>query len=75
MKRLGILVLAALLHGGAPPASAQCALCRSALESSEEGRAMAGKLNRGILLLLAAPLGVAASVAAAMFRSRRRVKG
>jgi len=68
----GLLVLLALLHA-AVPAAAQCALCRSAVESSEEGRAMAVKLNRAILLLLGAPLGVAASVGAAMLRSRRRL--
>jgi hypothetical protein len=73
MKPLGILVLLACLQAGAPPAFAQCALCRAALESSEEGQAMAGKLNRAILLLLAAPLGVAGSVAAAMLRNRKRL--
>jgi hypothetical protein len=72
MKRLGVLVLLACLQGAAPPAFAQCALCRAAVESSEEGRAMAGKLNRAILLLLAAPLTVAGSVAAAMLRNRNR---
>ena len=68
-----LLVLLALLSVAAPPASAQCALCRAAVESSEEGRAMAAKLNRAILLLLGAPLGVATSVAAAILRSRRRL--
>ena len=68
-----LLFLLALLHGAAGTASAQCALCRSAVESSEEGRAMAVKLNRAILLLLGAPLGVGASVAAAMLRSRKRL--
>lgn len=74
MKGLSILALAALLLAAAPPVSAQCALCRAALESSEEGQAMAENLNRAILLLLGAPLGVAGSVAAAMIRSRRRLK-
>jgi hypothetical protein len=75
MKPLLVLVLAVFLHASAPPAFAQCALCRSAIESSEEGRAMGAKLNRAILLLLGAPLGVATSVAAAMIRSRRRLRG
>lgn len=73
MRRLAIFFLAAFLQAAPPPAFAQCALCREALESSEEGRAMAGKLNRAILLLLTAPLGVAASVATAVIRSRRRL--
>jgi hypothetical protein len=72
MKRLGVLVLLVCLQAAAPPSFAQCALCRAAVESSEEGRAMSGKLNRAILLLLTAPLGVAGSVAAAMLRNRRR---
>ena len=70
----GLFVLLALLHGAAPPAGAQCAMCRAAVESSEEGRAMAVKLNRAILLLLAAPLGVATSVGLAVFRSRTRLR-
>lgn len=73
MKRIGLLVLLALLHAGPRTALSQCALCRAAVESSEEGRAMARNLNRAILLLLGAPFGVAASVATAMIRSRRRL--
>lgn len=68
-----LFVLLALLSVATPPAGAQCALCRAAVESSEEGRAMAAKLNRAILLLLGAPLGVATSVAAAILRSRKRL--
>ncbi len=34
---------------------AQCAMCRTALESSAEGRAIAGGFRKGIVLLLAAP--------------------
>lgn len=72
MKRLPVLALLFVLYG-ADPAFPQCALCRAAVESSEEGRAMAAKLNRAILLLLGAPLGVATTVAAAMLRSRKRL--
>jgi hypothetical protein len=68
-----ILVLAGFLSA-VPAARAQCALCRAAVESSEEGRAMAVKLNRGILLLLGAPLGVGAAVGAALYRSRRQLE-
>jgi hypothetical protein len=71
MKPFRIFLLLASLY--APePTWAQCALCRAAVESSEEGRAMAANLNRAILLLLGAPLLVSAAVAAAMLRSRRR---
>jgi hypothetical protein len=49
------LALGAGLASLAGPAFAQCAMCRSALESSLEGAALQGPLNRAILLLLAAP--------------------
>ena len=68
----GILLAGFLFTGR--PARAQCALCRAAVESSEEGRAMALKLNQAILLLLAAPLGVGAAVGAAIYRSRRQLE-
>jgi len=75
MKALARFLFLLALFAGAPGiASAQCALCRAAVESSEEGRAMAVKLNRAILLLLAAPLGVGTSVGLAVFRSRTRLR-
>jgi hypothetical protein len=67
------VVLASFLFA-VPAARAQCALCRAAVESSEEGRAMAAKLNQGILILLGAPLGVGAAVGAAIYRSRRQLQ-
>lgn len=76
MRALWIaLVLAAGISAPSfvPGAEAQCAMCRTALESSEEGRAMAVKLNQGILLLLGAPITTAAAIAAALLRSRRRL--
>ena len=66
---LGVVCLAA-----APSVEAQCAMCRTALESSEQGRAMAVQFNRGILFLLGAPFGVAALIGIAMVRSRRRLE-
>jgi hypothetical protein len=76
-SRLGLLglfgiTLTALLTF-APPVAAQCAMCRTALESSAEGQAMAVKLNRGILLLLVAPAGIVGFVGVAMLRSRQRL--
>jgi hypothetical protein len=55
-----------------PAVGAQCPMCRTALEASQEGQALAVKLNHGILVLLAAPFGVAALVGATLHRSRRR---
>lgn len=68
------LAAAAVLVVAASSADAQCAMCRAALESSAEGRALIAKLNRGILLLLAAPFGIAAAVAVALAKSRRRLR-
>lgn len=68
------LAAAALLFFFVSRSDAQCAMCRTALESSAEGRALIAKLNLGILLLLAAPLSIAAAVAIAMAKSRRRLK-
>lgn len=47
-----------LAWAGATPAAAQCAMCRTALTQSPEGRAMAESFNRAILLMLAAPYAV-----------------
>jgi len=54
----------------ADPAGAQCAMCRSALESSAEGRAISASLGRAILVLLAAPYLVVAAFATVLFRGR-----
>jgi hypothetical protein len=56
------------------PASAQCAMCRRALESPE-GQQLAAAFRSGIVILLAAPLAVFAIVArlaVRMDRTRRR---
>jgi hypothetical protein len=57
-----------------PSLEAQCAMCRTALESSEQGRAMAVQFNRGILFMLGAPFSVMALIGLAMVRSRRRLQ-
>ena len=57
-----------------PTLEAQCAMCRTALEGSEQGRVMAVQFNRGILFLLGAPFTVAGGIAFAMVRSRRKLE-
>lgn len=69
---LALVILAWLAIAVTPSAEAQCAMCRTALEGSEQGRAMAAQFNRGILFMLGAPFTVAIGIAAAMIRSRRR---
>ena len=52
-------------------AAAQCAMCRQAL-ASPEGRQMIAAFRSGILLLLAAPFAVFATVATLAVRRQRR---
>jgi hypothetical protein len=74
MSRLGSLAGAALVAVAfvvpAPPAFAQCAMCKATLESSEEGRRVSGELNRAILVMLAAPYLVFGTCASVLFRHR-----
>jgi len=48
-----------------------CALCRTALEASPEGKVIAGGLARGILLLLILPYSLAAIFGLMMYRAYR----
>ena len=68
MKRLAGMALAAAV--AALPATAQCAMCQTALSSSPEGQAMMGAMSRGILVLLAAPYVLVATCSAILFRHR-----
>ena len=72
MSRSGLLVLiavAALLTLLPADGSAQCSMCRTALEQNEE---VAASFNNAILFLLAMPYAVFASGAGYVFWSRRR---
>jgi len=73
-RRLAILLLAVLVITVVVelPAQAQCAMCRTALENSPEGRTMAASFNRGILLLLAMPYAILGTVGVVVFRAHRR---
>ena len=66
----GALAVALLLLAVAP-ASAQCAMCRRALQSPE-GQQIVGALRSGILVLLAAPFATFATVAVLAVRARNR---
>jgi hypothetical protein len=66
-----LLVIAALVLAGGS-AFGQCSMCRTALEQSEEGRAIAGSFRYGILLLLAAPYLIFGTVGFVVFRAYRR---
>ena len=66
MAALGAVLVLVL----APSAEAQCAMCRQVVTQSAEGQAMAGQLNRAILVMFAAPYLVFGSLAAIVFRGR-----
>jgi hypothetical protein len=64
---LGVLVLLAAV-AVAPPASAQCVMCKTALTDSPEGRAINQTFNRAILLMLVAPYALVGTLMATVFR-------
>jgi len=66
-----VAALAVLLLVTGEAASAQCAMCRRALDSPE-GRQLVGALRSGILVLLAAPFATFATVAVLAVRARNR---
>ena len=47
-----VLAVASLL---VPPAAAQCAMCKTALTNSEEGRGLSAEFNRAIVVMLMGP--------------------
>lgn len=69
-RLLAAACLAAALCVPAPAARAQCAMCRAAVERSEEGRAVAAELNQAILLMFLAPYAVFGTCASVLFRRR-----
>ena len=72
MKHLfGVVTLFILLVASSPPAMAQCAMCRTALEQ-ENGELAAG-FNRAILFLLGAPYLVFGGLAGGIYYHRVRV--
>jgi hypothetical protein len=74
--RITALLLAAiaLMTLAYVPAQAQCAMCRTALENSPEGRGMAASFNNGILFLLATPYAIFGTVGIVVFRAYRKKK-
>ena len=70
-KRIAVMVgLVVLLAAG--PLAAQCAMCRTALSESPEGRQLQGGFNNAILFLLPFPYLVFGTLAAAIWLSRKK---
>ena len=75
-KRIVVFALAVALLlaiGYVETASAQCAMCRTALD--QEGGRVAAGFNRAILFLLAMPYLVFASIAGSYYWKRRKAGG
>jgi hypothetical protein len=69
---VGVLALGSLVV--VSPASAQCAMCKTVVNGSAEGRTLATQLNHAILVMLAAPYVVFGSLAAVLFRAPLRAR-
>jgi len=75
-KRIVVFALAVaflLTIGYVETASAQCAMCRTALD--QEGGRLAVGFNRAILFLLGMPYLVFASIAGSYYWKRRKAEG
>lgn len=62
---VAVLAVALALEG---TGWSQCAMCRTALENSPEGQAMAEGFRQGIILLLAAPYAILGAIGIGVIR-------
>ena len=65
---LAVLTLMLTLEG---TGWSQCAMCRTALESSVEGQQMAEGFRQGIIFLLAAPYAVIGGISYAIVKAHK----
>ena len=54
------------------PAWAQCSMCRTALESSPEGKVLASSFAHGILMMLVLPYAVIGTFGFIIYRAYRK---
>ncbi len=71
-RTIGALGAAALVLAMEGTGWSQCAMCRTALENSIEGQAMAEGFRYGIVFLLAVPYAIAGSVGVGLLRAFRK---
>ena len=69
MQKLLALVLLVCLE---IPAWAQCSMCRTALESSPEGKVLASSFAHGILMMLFLPYAVIGTFGFIVYRAYRK---
>ena len=65
---LAVLALMLTLEG---TGWSQCAMCRTALESSVEGQQMAEGFRQGIIFLLAAPYAIIGGISYAIVKAHK----
>lgn len=70
LRRAALFALIAVPTFAPASLPAQCAMCKAAVTSSEEGRQLASTLNRAILVMLAGPYVVVGGFVAFAFRRR-----
>lgn len=70
-KLLQTLLTVVTLVAIQAPAWAQCAMCRTALESSPEGRVLASSFAHGILMMLFLPYIIFGTISFAVYRAYR----
>lgn len=68
---LGAILVIAVLLVFDSAAFAQCAMCRTALESADSA-SLVGGFRKGILLLLAAPYALLGTISFLVFRAYRQ---
>jgi hypothetical protein len=73
-KSMGLAAIAVVIVMMEGTGLSQCAMCRTALENSVEGQAIAEGFRYGILFLLSAPYAIAGGVGYGLFRAFRKKK-
>lgn len=68
----GVFVLITTLAFESSLFAQGCAMCRTALESSPEGKVLAASLAHGILLLLFLPYAILGTIAFVVYRAYRK---
>ena len=68
-KAMGSLAVIAAMLALEATGWSQCAMCRTALESSVEGQQMAEGFRQGIVFLLAAPYAIMGAISYAIVKA------
>ena len=71
-KVLGILAVLITVLALEGTGWSQCAMCRTALENSPEGQAVAEGFRQGIVFLLAAPYAILGSIGYGLLKAFRK---